>query len=42
MHEAIEMLYLWDVPHALKDNRLETVIGPSPHTLLAEALRRSL
>lgn len=42
MREAIEMLYLWDIPHALKDDRLETVIGPSPHTLLAEALKRSV
>lgn len=42
MREAIEMLYLWDVPHALKDHRLETVIGPVPRTPLVEALKRSL
>lgn len=42
MREAIEMLYLWDVPHALKDERLERIIGALPHTPLAEALKRSL
>lgn len=41
MREAIEMLYLWDVPHALKDERLERTIGALPHTPLAEALKRS-
>ncbi len=42
MGEAIEMLYLWDVPHALKDDRLERIIGPLPRTSLAEALKNSL
>jgi nucleoside-diphosphate-sugar epimerase len=42
MREAIEMLYLWDVPHALKDTRLEKIIGPSPRTPLDEALKKSL
>lgn len=42
MRETLEMLYLWDVPHALKDNRLEQVIGPLPRTPLAEGLRHSL
>lgn len=42
MRETIEMLYLWDVPHALKDGRLEKIIGPLPRTPLAEALRHSL
>ncbi len=36
---TIEMLYLWDVPHALKDARLEAVIGPVPKTPLPEALK---
>jgi nucleoside-diphosphate-sugar epimerase len=42
MREAIEMLYLWDVPHALKDDRLERVTGPLPCTPLAEALKQSV
>jgi nucleoside-diphosphate-sugar epimerase len=42
MREAIEMLYLWDVPHALKDDRLETIVGPLPRTPLADALENSL
>lgn len=36
---AVEMLYLWDVPHALKDDRLAAVIGPVPKTPLPEALK---
>jgi len=36
---TIEMLYLWDVPHALKDERLPTVIGDIPHTPLVDALK---
>ena len=39
MKAALEMLYLWDVPHALKDDRLATVIGALPRTPLAEALK---
>jgi len=39
MKATIEMLYLWDVPHALKDARLSQVIGPVPHTPLVEALK---
>ncbi len=39
MKATIEMLYLWDVPHALKDDRLAQVIGPVPHTPLVEALK---
>ncbi len=39
MKATIEMLYLWDVPHALKDGRLAQVIGPVPHTPLVEALK---
>ena len=39
MKATIEMLYLWDVPHALKDDRLAEVIGPVPHTPLVEALK---
>ena len=39
MKATIEMLYLWDVPHALKDPRLAQIIGPVPHTPLVEALK---
>ena len=39
MKATIEMLYLWDVPHALKDDRLAQVIGPVPRTPLVEALK---
>ncbi len=39
MKATIEMLYLWDVPHALKDDRLVQVIGPAPRTHLVEALK---
>jgi len=39
MKATVEMLYLWDVPHALKDDRLAGLIGPVPHTPLAEALK---
>ncbi len=36
---TVEMLYLWDVPHVLNDDRLAKVIGPVPHTPLIEALK---
>ncbi len=36
---ALEMLYLWDVPHALKDERLAAVIEPVPRTSLTEAMK---
>ena len=39
MKATIEMLYLWDVPHAVKDDRLPQVIGPVPYTPLVEALK---
>ena len=42
MKAALEMLYLWDVPHALKDERLAQVIGPVPHTALPAALKSLL
>ncbi len=42
MKATIEMLYLWDVPHGLKDDRLARVIGPVPHTPLAQALKSML
>ncbi len=38
MKATIEMLYLWDVPHALKDDRLERVVGPLPRTPLADIM----
>jgi len=39
MKATIEMLYLWDVPHALKDEHLAQVIGQVPRTPLVEALK---
>lgn len=38
MRSALEMLYLWDVPHGLYDDRLETVIGPLKRTPPEQAL----
>ncbi|MGA9659370.1 MAG: SDR family NAD(P)-dependent oxidoreductase [Asticcacaulis sp.] len=42
MKAALEMLYLWDVPHALKDDRLKQVIGDVPKTSLDVALKSML
>lgn len=39
MRAALEMLYLWDVPHALRDERLASVIGDTQKTPLEAALR---
>ena len=39
MKAALEMLYLWDVPHALVDPRLAEVIGLVPRTPLPQALK---
>jgi len=39
MRAALEMLYLWDVPHALKDDRLAEVIGEVPRTPLDQAMK---
>ena len=36
---ALEMLYLWDVPHALRDERLAQVVGEVPKTPLTEAMK---
>ncbi|ESQ94625.1 NAD-dependent epimerase/dehydratase family protein [Asticcacaulis benevestitus] len=42
MRAALEMLYLWDVPHALKDEGLAKVIGEVPRTPLDQALKTLL
>ena len=42
MRAALEMLYLWDVPHALHDDRLAEVIGEVPRTPLDQALKSLL
>lgn len=42
MRAALEMLYLWDVPHALHDDRLAEVIGEVLRTPLDQALRTLL
>jgi nucleoside-diphosphate-sugar epimerase len=38
MKAVQEMLYLFDVPHALYDDRLPKLIGPLPRTPLSEAV----
>ncbi len=39
MKATIEMLYLWDVPHALRDDRLAEVIGNVPRTSLGDIMK---
>jgi nucleoside-diphosphate-sugar epimerase len=39
MRATLEMLYLWDAPHGLYDERLARVIGDAPRTPLDQALR---
>lgn len=34
--------YLWQVPHQLDNTRLRALIGPEPHTLLADAAHAAL
>lgn len=38
LRATLEMLYLWDVPHALKDRRLQSLIGHVPRTPLPQIL----
>jgi nucleoside-diphosphate-sugar epimerase len=38
----MEMRYLWETPHALDNTKLTTLIGPEPHTALAQATRLAL
>lgn len=38
LRATLEMLYLWDVPHALKDRCLEAVIGHIPKTPLPQIM----
>jgi nucleoside-diphosphate-sugar epimerase len=40
--EMIEMRYLWRVPLRLDNRKLESLIGPEPHTPLDDAVRGSL
>ncbi|MCB1465110.1 MAG: NmrA family NAD(P)-binding protein [Nitratireductor sp.] len=40
--EVGEMAYLWQRPHRMNGERLETVTGPLRHTPLVQALRQSL
>lgn len=37
-----EMRYLWSRPHALANDALSALIGPEPHTPLAQALQQAL
>ena len=39
MKATLEMLYLWDVPHALKDDRLATIVGELPRTSLSDVMK---
>lgn len=38
----VEMRYLWRTPHALANDKLTALIGPEPHTPLAEAAQTAL
>ena len=38
MKATVEMLYLWDVPHALRDDRLKSIIGDVPRTPLTDIM----
>ncbi len=38
LRATLEMLYLWDVPHAVRDGRLQSVIGHVPKTPLPQIL----
>ncbi|MBC7918981.1 MAG: sugar nucleotide-binding protein [Rhodoferax sp.] len=38
----VEMRYLWDTPHALANQKLETLIGQEPHTALGPAAQTAL
>lgn len=38
----VEMRYLWRTPHALANDKLTALIGPEPHTPLAEAAPSAL
>jgi nucleoside-diphosphate-sugar epimerase len=40
--ELAEMQYLWHRPHALVNDKLSALIGPEPHTRLAQAARVAL
>ena len=38
----LEMQYLWKTPHALANEKLTALIGPEPHTPLAQAAQTAL
>jgi len=38
LRATLEMLYLWDVPHALQDRRLQEIIGHVPKTPLPQIM----
>ena len=40
--ELAEMQYLWHTPHALANDKLTALIGPEPHTPLAQAAQAAL
>lgn len=42
LREIREMRYLWHVPLQLDNRKLQSLIGPEPHTPLDEAVRASL
>lgn len=42
MREIAKMSYLWREPHQLVSDRIETLLGPLPHTPLDEAVARTL
>lgn len=42
MRSLLQMRYLWQQPHQLDDRQLQALIGPVPHTPLAEVMRQCL
>lgn len=40
--EIARMSYLWDVPHELKSERFDRLIGPVPRTPLEDAMKQAL
>ena len=38
----MEMRYLWRTPHALANDKLTALMGPEPHTPLAQAAQTAL
>lgn len=42
MRELVKMRYLWDMPHQMRDERLDALLGPDFETPFAEAVTRTV